>query len=367
MKVVFAGGGTAGHINPALAIAELIKKREPDSSFLFASTEDGMEHRLITSAGFPVFEIKSAGIKRSLSLKNIKAFWYAATAPRTVKKTLRLFSPDVVIGTGGYLSYPVLRAAQSLGIPTVLHESNAYPGLVVRKLSEKADCTLLHFADAEQYLPHAKRTVTVGNPVRDGFDSMSRTEARRTLHLTEKDFCLLSFGGSLGAARINELMFAFFEKKVPHLPNLRCIHSTGKNKYADFLNRMNDIPSCVEIKPYIDEMPLHMAASDLVVCRAGASTVAELIRLGRASVLIPYPQAAGDHQTFNAQVLGKRGAAVVCPEKDIDESTFFALLENLIEDKDRLKKMGKAAFSLYHSTTNEAIYREIIKTLPRKS
>ncbi len=277
MRIIFAGGGTAGHINPALAIAGYIKSKEPDADILFVGNEGGMEQRLVKIAGFNIASIKINGFKRSLSpkamVKNIKTVCRAYSASKDAQKIITAFNPDICVGTGGYVSGPVLRAAQKMKIPTVIHEQNAFPGVTTKMLSKKANKVMLAIDDAKKHLDGNCSFVLTGNPVREEILLADKEKSRQELKLDSRPV-VLSFGGSLGARKINEAMADLIARsgkdgKYQH------IHAYGQYGlwFPDLvLEKGADIKKCknLDIREYINNMPVCLAASDVVVCRAGA-------------------------------------------------------------------------------------------------
>lgn len=371
LRVLIAGGGTGGHINPALAIAQIIKQHRPDAEFLFAGTPNGMESRLVPQAGYKLETIKVAGFQRRLSIKNIgrnvRAVWYLANSGRRAKQIIKNFKPDIAIGTGGYAAGPVIRMAAKLGVPTVIHEQNAYPGVTNKLLAKTAKHVMLTVKEALEYMePECPYTVT-GLPVRDSILSCSREEARRELGF-DNSLCILSFGGSLGAGCINSSMEAVFKWHVKNNLKINHIHGYGKMGRESFPESMkkNDIPLCSErirISEYINDMDKCLAAADLVICRAGASTLAELEAIGRPAVLIPSPVVAGNHQYYNAMVLAKAGAAVVIEQKDVTDEKIIEIIDDFYKNPDKLREMSKSCASLAVSDTNDRIWKVIENVL----
>ncbi len=371
MRILLAGGGTGGHINPAISIANEIKAHHPDAEFLFAATPHGMENTLVPKAGYNVAHIKVAGFKRSFSpsdiIHNFKSLGYLMTASSRAKKIIDDFKPDAVIGTGGYLSGPILLAAQKKKIPTFIHEANAFPGVTTKALAKNADVIMLAFPEAKKYLPEGKHYEVVGIPVRQEFITTSKSEARKELGLDE-NFTILSFGGSQGALRINEIA-ADIMKWHSEKGEINHIHGYGKHgkdTFPEMLKERNiDIEKLprIEIKEYIDNMHLYVAAADIVISRAGASTIMELEVAGKASVLVPYPYAAENHQYHNAKVLSDADASILIEEKNYNREKLIEKLNELYENPERLKEFSQNASSLAVLDTNERIYNIIMSKL----
>lgn len=375
MKVLLACGGTGGHINPALAIADIIKSKYPDAEFLFAGTPNGMEARLIPAAGYRLETIKVAGFQRKISLenigRNIKAAAYLATSGRRAKEIIEGFKPDIAIGTGGYAAGPVIRKAARMGIPSAIHEQNAFPGVTNRLLAKEVDHVMLTVIEALDYMEKDKFEHTVtGLPVRSNIMKMSRAEARKRLGLDDS-FTVLSFGGSLGAGCINETMEAAIKWHTKNNLKINHIHGYGGMGRDTFPKAMADagIPmksDMLRITEYINDMDVCLAAADLVICRSGASTLAELQAAGKPSILIPSPIVAGNHQYHNAMVLGKADAAVVIEQKNVTNEKIIAEIEKLYSDRDRLTLMSHNAAKLHVADTNQRIL-EVIGKLYAKS
>ena len=365
MHILFAGGGTAGHINPALAVAGYIKEKHPDAKISYIGTKDKLESKLVPEKNYDFYTIDVAGFQRKISVKNIvknvSAVKKAVTSSHRSKKLLIELKPDVVIGTGGYVSGPVLKAAQKLGIKTAIHEQNAFPGVTTKMLASDADCVMLAMPEAQRHLKLKKQPVITGNPIRSERLNISKAQAREKLGLDNRPV-ILSFGGSLGARRVNEAVAELIKwhnasGKFYH------IHGTGKIGYNSMLDSLSDINLSDEIiiKEYISDMELCMAAADLVICRAGAITLGELQACGKPSVLIPSPYVAENHQYHNALTLKKSGAAEIIEEKDLNGEALIKTVENLIENKPRLEKMGNAAKASAIIDANKRIYDIIMR------
>ncbi|MEG0272052.1 MAG: undecaprenyldiphospho-muramoylpentapeptide beta-N-acetylglucosaminyltransferase [Hydrogenoanaerobacterium sp.] len=368
MRILFACGGTAGHINPAIAVAQLVRQKDADAAVLFVGNPNGMEARLVKEAGFDFAAVRVLGIQRQLSrqnlVNNVKAIAYLTTAGLHAKKIIKRFAPDIVFGTGGYVSGPVLREAAKMGIKTLTHESNAFPGVTTKLLSRYVDAVLIAVPKAADYLPRACKTVVTGNPVRLGVAQASRDEARKKLEVGERP-CLLSFGGSNGARTVNAAvakLMAWYCKNA----DIYHIHATGRFGVQllpqllkdEGISDIKKYPQ-LDIREYIDDMADCLAAADLVICRAGALTLTELQAAGKASILIPSPNVAENHQYYNALVLQKANAAVLIEEKDLTGELLIKTVRELIADKNRLAKLGKNAAAIAITDANERIYEEI--------
>ncbi len=365
MRILFAGGGTAGHINPALAIAGYIKERHPDAQISYIGTAQKLEAKLVPEKGYDFYTIDVAGFQRSLTpssiVKNISAVKKAFVASNDSKRLLQKINPDLVIGTGGYVSGPVLKQAQKLGFKTAIHEQNAFPGVTTKMLAGGADIVMLAMQEAEKYLKLNKKPLVTGNPVRQELLKISKEEARKKLGLDDKPL-ILSFGGSLGAKRINESVSELI-KWHNRTDKFYHIHGTGKSGYEDMLNSLKDekLSKNITVREYINDMDICMAAADLVICRAGAITLSELQACGKPSVLIPSPYVAENHQFHNAMTLKKVGAAEIIEEKELTGEKLIETVSYLIENKPRLEKMAEAARKSSIIDANERIYEALMQ------
>lgn len=349
-KFLFTCGGTAGHINPALAVAGRLRELLPDAEFLFIGAAGMMETELVPREGFPIQTIQISNISRSLSLQglkhNLKTVQRVLTGTAAAKKLIREFQPDVAIGTGGYVCFPVLRAAHALGIPTLVHESNAVPGLTTRLLSRSADCVMLGFEHARENYPKGARLVYTGTPVRGGFTRMGREEARAALGIPGDRPLLLSVWGSLGSDHMNGIM-AQLAPMAAQRRDFDLIHSAGKRGYPKLLAAVGGDAGAlktqgVDLRDYIYDMPTVMAAADLIACRSGASTLGELAALGKPALLVPSPNVTNNHQEKNARELERAGAAEVLLEGQFDAAAFYQRVQTLLGDKNRLQRMAEA-------------------------
>lgn len=368
MHILFAGGGTAGHINPALAIAGYIKEMEPNTKISYIGTARNLESRLVPASGYDFYTIDVSGFQRRLTpkniFKNINAVKKAVIASIESKKLLKLLKPDIVIGTGGYVSGPVLREAVKLGIKTAIHEQNAFPGITTKALAKNVDRVMLAMPEAEKYLGLKSKPYCVGNPVRRELTLISKDDARQKLGLDGRPF-ILSFGGSLGARPINEAVLGLI-KHHNNTGKYYHMHATGKAGYHSFLEQINaecgKLSDEITVREYIDDMNVCMAAADLVICRSGAITLSELCVCGKASILIPSPYVAENHQFHNAMTLKKNGAATIIEEKNLADNALIETVENLLSDKAKLEEMGSAAKNCGILDSCERIYG-IIKEL----
>jgi len=369
MRILFACGGTAGHINPALAVAGHIMAERPDTVIEFAGNPDGMEARLVPKAGYAFAPIRVLGLQRRFTLRNIRnnvqAAWLLMGSGRRAAKIIRDFAPDVVFGTGGYVSGPVLRKAAQMGCRTIAMENNAYPGLTTKLLVKYVDEILLVVGECRKYLPEGKKYIVTGNPVRDDIFTADRRAAREFYGVGDR-VCIVSFGGSLGAQRLNEAVADLMAWHIKEGKDFLHIHGSGTyygpDAYREMLRERGVDASEHEniiLREYIDDMPRCLAAADLVISRAGAITLTELEAAGRASVLIPSPNVAENHQYHNAMVLADHGAAVVIEEKDLTGEVLCRTVDELTRDPARLRELGGNARKLAVPDANDRICAEI--------
>ncbi len=364
MRVILAGGGTAGHCNPAIAIASMIRAKNKHAKILFVGNRGKIEETLVAKAGFDFYPIQIQGFRRSLSLDNINTVRLYIKAKKECKRLIKEFQPDLVIGTGGYVSGPVVAAAQSLGYPTCIHEQNAYPGITSKMLAKKADIVFVSFPGSEQYFGKTKKMILSGNPLREEILSTSREEARAKLGLSEKDFYLLSFAGSLGALVINQTMVDFIAKNAV-TGDFVHTHATGDRGWKWMPEKLKEKGFDVEqegrikVAPYLYDMPLHLAAADAVVSRAGAITLGELTALGKPAVLIPSPNVTHNHQYYNARSLSDRGGAILIEEKDLTAEALYKQILKLKNSPALCSRLGKKAKELALPDAAEMIYQEL--------
>ena len=356
MKIVFTCGGTAGHVNPALALAGLIKERKPDSEILFVGARRGIEKQLIESAGWPFRTVEISSFHRSLAPKEIKhnliSLRNLLRSPGEAKALLKEFPADLVVGTGGYASYPMIRAASSLGIPAAVHESNAIPGLTTRLLENHADLIMVGFEECRKNYRHPDKVLVTGTPVRGDFFRLTRKQAKQKLGMDDGRPLIVSFFGSLGAAEMNREMARFLALEARNGLPFHHVHGAGaigcqrmgeylRDEAAD-LSRTPEL----EVREYIQNMSELMRAADLVICRAGASTISELTALGVPAIIIPSPNVTHNHQESNARVLADAGGAVMILEKDSSGQRLYDTASDILHDEARRKAMSAAMSSL---------------------
>lgn len=373
MKYLLAGGGTAGHINPALAIAGQIRKMDPQAEITFVGTPNGMESRLVPAEGYKYEAMQIAGIQRKLNWTNVKrnaqALWYLANSGARAKQIIDKVKPDIAIGTGGYVSGPILRKAAQMGVPIVIHEQNAYPGVTTKMLSKYAKCVMLAVEDAKPRLDEGVVTRLTGNPLRADLLSYDKGKAREELGLDDRPL-VLSFGGSLGARAINEGMLPLLCRSAK---DGRYNHIHGYGQYGGFV--MDELRSAgidpekcdnLDVREYINDMPRVMAAADIVVCRAGAITLSELQARGKVSILVPSPNVAENHQYHNAMALVRRHAAEVIEEKDLTPEKIMELTDSILGDSEKLRLMSENSHKMAITDACERIYDIICEVLAGK-
>ena len=364
MKFIFACGGTAGHINPAISIAKELKRLMPDAEILFVGSGRKLENRLVPLEGFDIVNLTISGLTRGLSPKsiaeNVKAAKKLASSGKEATKILKDFMPDVVIGTGGYVCYPVIKNAAKLNIPTVIHESNAVPGLTTKLLSGCASRVLVSFENTVQYYKKPENVILTGTPVRDDFLTADGQVSKRELGANKP--LVVSFWGSLGAGLMNLHMIEFVKQNAEK-GRFHHIHATGGGEQgiSEFMTGLKnagvkELPDYIEIRPYIDDMPSVMAAADIILCRAGASTLAELTLLGKPAILVPSPYVTNNHQEENAKRLFEAGGVVMLKESECSGSVLFDEAARLCADTERLVKMAEAQ---HHAATPDALKKII--------
>lgn len=349
MNFLFTCGGTAGHINPALGVAGRLRELMPDCGILFVGARGMMETELVPREGYDIQTVTITNLQRGLGpgalIHNLKTAKNVFAATSQARRIIEAFRPDAAVGTGGYVCYPVLRAAHSMGVPTLVHESNAVPGLTTKLLAGVVDCVMVGFDGArENYKPGVK-VVFTGTPVRTEFGHLSKAEARRRLGLAPDRPLVLSVWGSLGAEHMNETMTQLI-KTAAAREDFTLIHSAGRHGYASMKAHLDaECPGWekhgMDVREYIYDMPAVMSAADLIICRSGASTLGELTALGRPAILIPSPNVTGNHQEKNARVLEKCGAAEVLLEGEFTPQSLYGEICRLLRDGDTLRVMSE--------------------------
>ncbi len=375
MKVVFTCGGTAGHVNPALALAGLVKARRPESEILFVGARRGMERTLIETAGWPFRAVEVSSFHRSLKPKEIRHNFVSLRnllrSPGEARAILEEFPADLVVGTGGYASYPMIRAASKMGIPTAIHESNAIPGLTTRLLEGHTGLIMVGFEECRKNYKHPEKVLVTGTPVRGDFFEMTKREAKERLGMNDGRPLIVSFWGSLGAAEMNRQIAQFMALEAKTLP-FHHVHGAGTmgckhmNQYLSEAGvELSRIPE-LDVREYIQDMGTLMRAADLVICRAGASTISELTALGEPAIIVPSPNVVNNHQEHNARVLADAGGAVMVLEKDSSGKLLYDTACEILRDPERRKQMSAAMASLGSVDAAEKIYTAVTSLQGKK-
>ncbi len=359
MRVIMTGGGTGGHIYPAIAIADKIREKNPEAEILFVGTERGLEKTLVPQNGYPIEFITVSGFNRKNMIKNIKVAGELFKGSRQSQKIIKEFKPDVVIGTGGYVCGPVVRAAHKMGIKTFIHEQNAFPGITNKILEKHVDKVFISFEGARRYFKRKEKLVLSGNPVRQSFFQIDSSEAREKLGIPKESFNILCFGGSRGAEKINEVM-KDVAMSLNGVKNVSLYFVTGSVHYDKIMQDMEELNFTnrgnIQFIKYINNMQDYLAAANLVICRAGALTLSELTVCGKASVLIPSPFVTGNHQYYNAKAIADEGAAILIEEKKLTPDRIMEVISEMQGDPDKIEKMEKVSRELAPDNATEIIY-----------
>ncbi|MCR5147206.1 MAG: undecaprenyldiphospho-muramoylpentapeptide beta-N-acetylglucosaminyltransferase [Clostridia bacterium] len=372
MRVIISAAGTGGHINPGIAIANKIKKEEPDSEIMFIGTDRGLETDLVPRAGYELKTLEAYGLKKEISITNLKNIIKTATSTSVAKKYIKEFKPDVVIGTGGYICGPVFAAATSYKIPAVLHESNAYPGRAVKMFAKKATKVLVAFEAAKERLPMAKEVVVTGTPTK--VTKINLTEQRKNELISELGLknnlpIVLVFGGSQGAKAINEAIIGMLKNNK--LKNCQLVWATGPKQFdviKEELEKNNmdieNLNNC-KVLPYIYNMEEMYALCDLVIARSGAMTITELAITCKPAIFIPLPSVGANRQEDNARVAEKLGGAKVILNSDLTSDNLSDMLNELTSNRELLKQMGQKINYLEIKNVEDKIYKEICDVVKR--
>ncbi|RNC29511.1 MAG: UDP-N-acetylglucosamine--N-acetylmuramyl-(pentapeptide) pyrophosphoryl-undecaprenol N-acetylglucosamine transferase [Candidatus Dichloromethanomonas elyunquensis] len=366
MRVIITGGGTGGHIYPAMAIAKGLVSRHLDMEVLYVGTREGMEAKLVPESGLVFKGISGKGLPRTFSINTIKTAGSNMKALWEAKQVLKEFRPDLVIGTGGYVSGPVVVTAAFFGIPTLLHEQNALPGITNKLLSRVVKGVMLTFPESEAYFPVKDKTTVVGLPVREEVGKINRKEAAAEFGLSPYQRTILVTGGSRGALSINTAWLDVLQKLNDH-PDIQMIWATGSATYQHMLDEMKKKGIHREkenwrVLEYIHNIPQALACTDLCICRAGATTLAELSAAGKASILIPYPYAAENHQEYNAKAFADQGAAFMILDKELDRLILWENIERIIFNTFKLEEMSARAKTVFEPGALDRIISLCLQT-----
>ena len=368
MRVIVAAAGTAGHINPGLAIANKIKQEEPESEIIFIGTTRGLENDLVPRAGYGLKTIEAYGLSKQISIANFKKMWATLMATGKAKKIIKEFKPDIIVGAGGYICGPVVWAANKEKIPVILHESNAFPGKAVKMLAPKAETVLISFEEARSRIPNARNIVCTGTPVKIVKKEYSQEEKKKILTsigVNGNKPIVLVFGGSQGAQKINEAIIGILENKMNK--DYQIIWATGPKQFdiikEELASKHIDINNIenAKILPYIYNMEEIMNVSNIIVARSGAMTITEISNLGKPSILIPLPNVSQDHQLYNAKVLENVGAAKIILNNELNKNNLEDEIEEIIKNPQLMHEMEEKAFSKSVKDVQEKIYKEIKK------
>ena len=368
MNILFTCGGTAGHINPAVALARMFQERNPGCQVLFVGAKGGKEEDLVPKEGFALETVTISSFLRSVSPSaikhNLKTVRNLSVSKREAQRILDQFRPDLVVGTGGYASFPVVNEAARRGIPTAVHESNAVPGLTTQRLAKVTDKVMVGYEESRAHYDDPSKVIVTGTPVRGEFFRHTRQDARERLGLTDDRPLLVSFWGSLGAETMNTHMIDFLRREAEAGAPFHHIHGAGRD-YARMTAALSDtaLPPALQVREYIYDMPLVMAAADLVLCRGGASTLSELTAIGKPAVIVPSPYVTNHHQEKNANVLARQGGAVVLLEPVCTGGVLYDTAARLLKDEGKRREMAKAMVALGVPDAAEKIYEVLLSLL----
>ena len=358
LRILLAGGGTAGHINPALAIAGYAKEMDKDTEILFVGTKKGLESSLVPQAGYDIKYIKVEGLSKKLTFENFKSLIHMLSAKSKCKKIIRDFKPDIVIGTGGYVCAPAVMAANSMNIPTLIHEQNVFPGSAIKHLSAKSSVTAISFEESRKYLAGAKELLFTGNPIRPSILKCKRENAREKFNLGNEKMILI-FGGSLGAEALNRVSLEYMSD-IGEKVDTRILFATGQRNYEQCMAKAKELgidkKEGISIVPYIHNMDEAMNAADVCVCRSGAITVSELCALSKPAILVPSPNVTNNHQEYNARALSDNGAAITILEKDFNKDSLKSALESILSDDEKAAEMQNNSKKISSVNALDIIY-----------
>ena len=363
MKILMSCGGTGGHIYPAIAIADRIRKEYPDAEFLFIGTKSGMENRIVPAAGYDIRGIDASGFNRKNLLKNFKTLSDMVHGAHDAGKLIRDFKPDIAIGTGAYVTGTVLGKAHEAGVRCFIQEQNAVPGVTNKMLEPFVEKVFVSFDSAKEHFRHPEKCVVTGNPIRADFTGLDRAKCRSELGIAEGETAVLITGGSLGALMLNEAALRLIDECAGK--DIKLFFVTGRRYFEEISKSVQEKPeaarACVDLIDYADNMPVLMTAADMVVSRAGAIAVSELLACGKPSVLVPSPNVTNNHQYWNAKAVADCGAALLIEETALKEdiSTLAKAVLELSADRDRLSGMSSAAVKAAHTDAADLIFKEL--------
>lgn len=371
-KMIFTCGGTAGHINPAIALAQLAREKEPTVEILFVGAERGLEKDLVPKAGYHFRTVHISSFHRSFKPHEIKHNLISACnllrSPREARAILREFQPDVVIGTGGYASFPLVKAAAKAGIPTAVHESNMVPGLTTEMLEPFANRIMVGFESCRKYYKHPQKVAVTGTPVREDFFALTKAQAKEQLGVNDGRPLVVSFWGSLGASGMNQQMADFLALEAAKEP-FHHIHAAGSGNLTALKHALKERGvvlsehPALDVREYIYDMARVCRAADLVICRAGASTISELTALGVPALMVPSPYVTNNHQEKNARALEESGGAVVLLERECSGQALFQAASGILRDEERRAEMERSMLSLGIRDAGERIWQTVLEII----
>ncbi len=366
MKVIITGGGTGGHIYPAIAIADEIKRKDPGSEILYIGNKIGLEKDIVPRFGYDMRFVAAKWIDRRNILKIADTGFHTLRGILQSRRIMKKFKPDAVIGTGGYVCFPVIYAAHGFGARCYIHEQNAFPGMANKLLERFADKIFLGFGEAGSYFKEPQKHVVSGNPVRNDFFEVNREKARTELGIPVESFVIFVFGGSQGSEAINHAVLDL-TCAVDAKENMYLIFATGTMYYDEMIEKMKNLgmenESRIRLRPYIDDMARCISAADIVIGRAGALSVAEICTVGRASILIPSPNVTGNHQFFNAKAVADKGGALLIEEKNLTAEKLAEAVLKFEKAPDVLLEMGEKSRTAFPVNGAETIYESIKEDL----
>ena len=367
MRIIVSGGGTGGHIYPAVTIANQIKEKQPDAEIIFVGTREGLEREIVPRYGYPIEFIEVAGFQRKLSLDTIKSAFKLLAGLVDAMKLIRSIKPDLVVGTGGYVCGPVLFLAALQGIPACIQEQNAMPGVTNKILAHFVKKVFLGYQEAGKYFGGNSEKIFTGNPIRKEILEVSRATAIEKFKLDPAKKTILVSGGSRGARSINDAM-ALVETSLAGRSDVQVIHITGETGYEKFIGQVEKkvlMSDNIKVFRYMHDMPMALAAADLAIFRSGAIGLAELMARGIPSILVPYPYATANHQEHNARAVEGAGGAVVILDKELTGEILLKQIESLLADESKLQKMKDAAKALGRPEAAEDIARKVLALLKK--
>jgi UDP-N-acetylglucosamine--N-acetylmuramyl-(pentapeptide) pyrophosphoryl-undecaprenol N-acetylglucosamine transferase len=370
MRVIVTGGGTGGHIYPALAIADKFKEMDSETQILYIGCSEGIEKDIVPKHGYEIKLVDARWLDKKTPAQIVKTGFSVSKGILESLKLIKKFNPDVIIGTGGYVCFPVILAGYMKKCPCYLHEQNAYPGLANKTLEKYVKNIFLGFPDARKYFKQPEKLIDAGNPVRKSFFEITKKEARELLGIPQEDFVVFTFGGSLGSEKINEVAFELLDIFNGH-EGVGMLIGTGKWYYDNFQTKLKEksiaVKNNIRVNDYIDNMDLHLLACDVVISRAGALSVAETTVSGKAAILIPSPNVTGNHQYYNAKAVADKGGAILIEEKDLKVKNVVEAILKLKNDKTMLEKMSKASSSVAPRKALDIIYGKIMEDYLQKN